>query len=171
MGHLRSASPLLWTAFLTRHTTVQGWGHTPYCKPNPAPAPAWSSLRNTAAPVQTHTLYGLTHTHARPRVPAIYTRLRSRMRHSAALTPLSTNVFCWISMKSTVGEQDGIPHILQRYLRTRWSLPRLLSVSPALSTLPSWGPRVSHEKKTLLSGSIISGSTYSAVFRSGKRSV
>lgn len=103
-----------------------------------------------------HTLYGdivTQHRHTCPsRVMRTYTLLCTYSIHECICAcrytfytqccppPLSTNVFCCISMKSTVGEQDGIPHILQRYLRTWCFLPLCLSFSlSALGSLPSWG--------------------------------
>lgn len=109
MAHLRSASPLLWMALLIMCTTIHVWCHTNAVN---------GTLLHTLAQVDSYRQHLSTPKHMQSHVPQ---HLHMQAQKSC-LPPLSTNVFCCISMKSTVGEQDGIPHILQRYLRTSMSL-------------------------------------------------
>lgn len=131
MAHLRSASPLLWMALLITCTTIHVWGPTHAVN---------RTLLHTLARVYSCRQHLPTPKHM------LYLSIFTCRLPAACLPPLSTNVFCCISMKITVGEQDGIPHILQRYLRTSRSLSLSLSYSLAHSSLPSWGHDLCYEK-------------------------
>lgn len=76
--------------------------------------------------------------------------------------PSSTNVFCCITMKSTAGEQDGIPHILQRYLRASLSLPLSLYLYRSKS-LPSWGHDLVLKNTTFIKLYLVKINLYSFV--------